>query len=624
VRRRVAILSAATITAAAALPAAFAVTDDGTAPATYLVGGDVESINPSNAMLANNDFFLGGYGFSSGRPGNVVNVPGASDALGNRFATGILGDQSYGCDISRFPDGTCESDGSHVRAFSVSGGGHTIVLGQIETQGYFDAYKQGPFGINEIRKDASAKIAKLATDPATLPNGKPAPGQRVGQAPAPVPSPSEIVVDSDHSHGGPDTAGVWGGVPTSYLKEVHDQTVAAIVKAWQAMQPATLSYAAVHGGVNGEAQYPPQECIDNGDAGCSNTSNADWLLNNQFREDPDNQTMDDEVRVLQAKDPSTGEVLDTYVSFSAHPTVLGSSNTKVTGDYVGRLDVAIEKAFPGFAMDQVATLGRTQPTDRGCKDPSVASDQDSQNLCALDEYAARVLTKVKEAADRAQPLTGAPVVAMNSYFLNDPTTSPVLAGIVYAGSVIGAPAARAGNAPWYTGNLLGTSVFTGRIGDILIAGGPGEMYPQIVQKVRDTVEATAKAGGGPPIRGQINIGTAGDFLGYIIAPLEAYKCPAEASIVSGTCNLSTDTDPTTVGPDPVGNDNYFFNISHTFGERLTCDLLRGAGDILTGDKSTYWSQYDRCPAFINDYELDPGTDMQFPEQPDLSAVLTHM
>ena len=29
-------------------------------------------------------------------------------------------------------------------------------------------------------------------------------------------------------------------------------------------------------------------------------------------------------------------------------------------------------------------------------------------------------------------------------------------------------------------------------------------------------------------------------------------------------------------------------------------------------------------AFINDYELDPGTDMQFPEQPDLSSVLTHM
>jgi hypothetical protein len=616
-------LSAAAVAAAAALPAAFALPGDSATPATYLVGGDVESINPSPEMLANNDFFLGGYGFSSGRPGNAVNVPGASDALGNRFATGILGDNSF----TRFPssDGTAESDGSHVRAFSVSGGGHTIVMSQIETQGYFDAYKQGPFGINEIRKDASAQIATLAADQAAkLKAAHANPGLHLGELPAPVPAPTEIVVDSDHSHGGPDTAGVWGGVPTSYLKEVHDQTVTAIVEAWKKMQPATLSYAAVHAGVNGEAQYPPQECLDNGDSGCTNTPTADWLLNNQFSHDPNNQTMDDEVRVLQAKDPSTGTVLDTYVSFSAHPTVLGSDNTKVTGDYVGRLDVAIEKAFPGFAMDQVATLGRTQPTDRGCKDSSVPQTQDAQNLCALDEYAARVLVKVKDAADRAQPLTGDPVVAMNSYFLNDPTTSPVLAGIVYAGQAIGAPAGRAGNAPWYTGSLLGTSLFAGRIGDILIAGGPGEMYPQIVDTVRKTVEATAAAGKGPAIRGEINIGTAGDFLGYIIAPLEAYPCPAEASFVSGTCNLSTDTDPTSVGPDPIGNDNYFFNISHTFGERLTCDLLRGAGDILTGDKSTYWSQYDRCPAFVNDYELDPGFDMSFPEQPDLSSVMTHM
>jgi hypothetical protein len=282
--------------------------------------------------------------------------------------------------------------------------------------------------------------------------------------------------------------------------------------------------------------------------------------------------------------------------------------------------VQIEQAFGGYAMDQVGTLGRTQPTDRGCRDAGVPANDDAQNLCALDEYAARVLTKVKEAAANAQPFTGDPVVSLSSYLLNDPTTSPVLAGIVYAGQVIGAPAGRAANAPWYTGNLLGTSVFSGRIGDVLISGGPGEMYPQIVQKVRDVVSADKNAG----IRGFINLGTAGDFLGYIIAPLEAYPCPAASSFVSGGCNQTTDPDPTRLGPDPIGNDNYFFNISHTFGERLTCDLLRGAGDAITGDKSRYWSQYDRCPAFVNDYLLDAGADTQFPEQPDLSAVMTHM
>ena len=83
--------------------------------------------------------------------------------------------------------------------------------------------------------------------------------------------------------------------------------------------------------------------------------------------------------------------------------------------------------------------------------------------------------------------------------------------------------------------------------------------------------------------------------------------------------------PSPVGcPSPVDNDNYFFNISHTFGERLTCDFLRGAGDVLTSDPQKYWSTYDRCPAFINDFVAPAGLDTQFPEQPDLSAALTHM
>jgi hypothetical protein len=46
VRRRVALLSAAALTAAAAVPAAFAVTGDGPQPAIYLVVGLIDSTSP--------------------------------------------------------------------------------------------------------------------------------------------------------------------------------------------------------------------------------------------------------------------------------------------------------------------------------------------------------------------------------------------------------------------------------------------------------------------------------------------------------------------------------------------------------------------------------------------------
>jgi hypothetical protein len=587
--------------AAVAAPAGYAATHPKhPKPAIYLVGGDVESINPTDAMLANQDFYLGGYGFASGHPGNVTALPSVT---GGRFATGILGDKSF----NRFPsaDGTFESDGSHSRAFAVSDKKATVVLAQIETQGFFNAYKQGPFGENEIRKDAAAQIAALADAKS-----------------APAPTSSTIVVDSDHSHGGPDTAGVWGGVPTSYLKLVHDQTVKAIVDAWKAMQPATLTYGIAHAGVSGNnGLYPPQECLDAGHPDCQGVANPDWLLHNQFSTDPNNLTMDDEVRVFQARDPKhQDKVLDTYVNYASHPTVLGSDNTLVTGDYVGRLNVEMEKAFGGFAMDQVGTLGREQPERASCTDPS-KTQQAAKDLCALDNYAKRVVTKIKAALapEHAQQLTGDPIVAMNSYLLSDTTTNGVLLAGEYAGQAIGAPFGRANNAPWYAGTQLGTTVYTGRIGPVLITGGPGEMYAQIWQKVKDTVTADKTSG----ITSVLNIGTAGDFLGYIIAPLEAYPQPMESSLIStGNSDCSGVPEPAGVCPDPIGNDNYFFNVSHTFGERLTCDFLRGADDILAKG-TTYWDSYERCPAFINDHVAPEGLDTQFPAQPDLSSLPTY-
>ena len=52
-------------------------------------------------------------------------------------------------------------------------------------------------------------------------------------------------------------------------------------------------------------------------------------------------------------------------------------------------------------------------------------------------------------------------------------------------------------------------------------------------------------------------------------------------------------------------------------------MLRGAGAVMKGDDSAYWSTYTLCPGFANDFVLPAGTDVAFPDQPDLSAVLTH-
>jgi hypothetical protein len=119
-------------------------------------------------------------------------------------------------------------------------------------------------------------------------------------------------------------------------------------------------------------------------------------------------------------------------------------------------------------------------------------------------------------------------------------------------------------------------------------------------------------------------GLANDQLGYLIAPYEAYPEPIktnffDSSFANGdSMNACIDSkgaacDPSTFTPtpDPIGNDNYAFNVSHTIGERVTCSLLRGAGDLF--DKGTApRDAYNRCATFANDAALPANTDVTQP------------
>ncbi len=155
------------------------------------------------------------------------------------------------------------------------------------------------------------------------------------------------------------------------------------------------------------------------------------------------------------------------------------------------------------------------------------------------------------------------------------------------GEPAGAPLNRALTPPWLTGNVIGTVTASARIGDVLLSSMPGEAYPQIPLKVRELV----------PARGYMTAGLANDQLGYLIAPFESYPEPVRRSFFNeGGDEVS-----------PIDNDNYFFNVSHTMGERVTCSLLRGAGEVFDRG-SAFHDAYDRCPAFVNDTLAAPGAD----------------
>jgi hypothetical protein len=485
---------------------------------TYSIGLASRSIDPDpNGKWQGKNVYLGGYGISGGQPGGLDQ---------GRAANGIL------------------AGGPSVTALALSDGTHPFAFATIEVQGWFVANKDAPYGLVDMRKEVAKETGgALKAD--------------------------QVLIQSDHTHGGADPMGVWGGVPLSFRKFMFDQTVAAIVDAWQHRTPVNLYYG-----------WAP----------------ARDLQSNQFDYDPSNKVMDSDLRVLQAR-KSDGTPVATILDYSAHPTVLGSSNQHITGDWPQEANKLIAQRFGGKAMTIVGTLGRTQPADRSCPTSNKDDSDPTEAACKLDHYAGRVLDRVSQALENATLLAGPPTISAKSYLIQDPAHNVVLLGFGAVGDPIGIPLNRSLTPPWLTGNVLGTVTGSVRIGDVLLSTVPGEIYPQIALKVADSLTG--------PVRkhGFMTAGLANDQLGYIIYPYEAYPEPIMATFVDRGDQLPT--------PDPVGNDNYAFNVSHTLGARVTCSLLRGAGEVF-GSGLKYRSGDPECVQFPNDTLLSEGMDVNYP------------
>jgi hypothetical protein len=481
----------------------------------YDVGIGSRPINPeANGRWRGQPVYLGGYGLGG---------PGILSA--GRAATGILAPY-----------------GQSVRAITIDDGTHVFVIADVESQGWFAQTKSGR-GLMTMRRRAASALSQL--------------GAPVGV--------QQVLIQSDHSHGGIDPLGVWGGIPVSYEDYIINQTVAAITEAWKARRPGRLYYG---------------------------TADGKDLLSNQFGYDTahGNDVMDSDVRVLQARDPH-GKAFATLLNFSAHSTVLDSDNTKVTGDWPSVANPLLEKAFGGRALTMVGTLGRTQPNERGdaaCKAKPATAKGDPYQECKLEQYAGRVVARAKQAAKAAKPLGGSPRVASRSYLIQDLSTGVGLLAFEFAGGPINVPFDRSLQMPWQTATSMGTVTSSALIGDVLLSGAPGEMYPQIPLAVRALV---------PGLRGYMTAGLANDQLGYLIAPADAYPEPVARTVFDRSGALS-----------PLDNDNFFFNSSITLGNRVTCSLLRGADDLLGRNARKRDSD---CSFFDSDMTVPAGADDRY-------------
>ena len=409
-----------------------------------------------------------------------------------------------------------------ARAVVFHDGRTAIALATIETQGYFAAYRDGIKGLADMATAAAQRDMPAAN----------------------------VLIAADHTHSGPDTIGAWGGVPKAYFDFVYDRTVAAIRTAYAQRRFADVvaghsaAYDLIYNQSCPEALHqshddgvPPETmdlpCPTGSAQGTEGTDGKDGL-----------------VRVLQARAPS-GAVVMTFMAYAAHATAGGANG--VHGDWPQYVGDAIAARYGGVGIAMQGAVGKTQPCRPHCAFTS--PDNPGFRLAGRkNQITANYLAHVVRAVDTALPVRG-PVAAAQARIREVVTSPAVLALFGAGGTTLGARLLRSMDPPWMNGTTIATVAHALRVGDVLIAGTPGEGYPEIAFGIRDGVSGAREV---------ITLGLANDQIGYLIAPAAAYPVITAQVAV---------------------NDNTIFNVSPTVGDHVMCADIRlarsigfGAGD----------------------------------------------
>lgn len=252
-------------------------------------------------------FNLGGYGgFAFNGPGDVVNFD-----IGGPPANGI-------------------GDGTFVRVFVLEGQATPASRVVFVT---IDAIGAG----NVIQNRLKAAVAQAANVP-----------------------PNNVLFAQTHTHSGADLQGLWGGVPASWL---HCEKA----------DPAQACDPALQGGLYQLAAQATAEAVANLQPAyvdfAQTALEGEARLNNFRRCDPDDSRMPDPTMTLLQARTARGDVLGSVLNYSAHPTVLGSSNRLVHTDWVGGALRTLEQNFDSTVLYYNGAIADSSPRAPTAEDP---------------------------------------------------------------------------------------------------------------------------------------------------------------------------------------------------------------------------------------------------------------
>lgn len=374
--------------------------------------------------------------------------------------------------------------GVWVRTIAISNGEKTFIYGIADTVGWFARYdsmvcETDDCGILDVRERVAGDL-----------------GIGVG----------DVIFGSTHTHAGADTYGGWGGIPDWYRNQLRDAAIASAKQAVVNMERAELDVGEVHlRNRNNERRDTYYSTTDTG---------ATWI---QAREDDD----DDD-----------GDVIATWATYAGHPTIV--SEDILHADWPGAAARRFESLYGGVGLLFEGGLGNVSISGAGGETEEERAENTGvafANAVSADierndiELGSNAMTAATK--DITHPTETNPgLVTLASAGLFDREFTPGTKGAGHPGSYYWSRRGELStsgedNDPVPRGELLqgcsttGPTVITTtgahRIGELVVAFTPGEIFSNIAEVVKERADNSAVT----MVLGQTN-----DALGYIIQSFE--------------------------------------------------------------------------------------------------------
>jgi hypothetical protein len=371
-----------------------------------------------------------------------------------------------------------------------------------------------------------------------------------------------LIVQSSHSHEGPDTLGIWGpdefttGVDQGYLDFVNDAIADCVIEAGNNMRPARIKSSTVSSAGLSLGIRPEDDGFGVGD---QKVLEGDDILS----PDTNGRIVDPNLVVLQFTDRNRKkDVIATLVNFGSHPEALWSENTVLTSDFPHYVRERLEQEYGGTAIWVSGALGVLQGPDR----IDVSEDGINPVPRRTFEFAQVHGTQLAERAISSidtKPGHPAPVIA---WARQNPVPVPLenaffrfffAIGVLGNGRTLytdGEPDDSVGfpfpgvPIPQALGEDLQTEVGAARIGDAGLIVVPTELDPQIGMQYRAAMTS---------VRDKVIVGLGNDQIGYqVLQDKFDRSCIACAPFVLAgvpqLCPLYPEIDCSTVFQNNVG------------------------------------------------------------------------